>query len=203
MKQRLGHGSVNYHKNREKWQRLSCRWRWALVCRCVRGWGVIQNKTYLMAPPTFFNPSTVYSTPSPILEPAFRTALPMLAAEKVCWSMLMLRPLSSPNFGQPSWLMMLRSNGSTLYEANLLRSWKTQAQVEIRHRWQTTQKRLGESVQRKREATNEAKEVPCNYKALRCWLSLIITERGWKPKTRSVVPAVAVWRLGKSSRWLG
>lgn len=132
MKQRLGHGSVNYHKNREKWQRLSCRWRWALVCWCVRGWGVIQNKTYLMAPPTFFNPSTVYSTPSPILEPAFRTALPMLAAEKVCWSMLMLRPLSSPNFGQPSWLMMLRSNGSTLYEANLLRSWKTQAQVEIR-----------------------------------------------------------------------
>lgn len=70
---------------------------------------------------TFLDASNVHSTPSPIFSPTLRTALPMLDDENVSGSMWMLK-LSSDSFGQPDWLMMLKSNGLTLYVLRLFRN---------------------------------------------------------------------------------
>lgn len=64
----------------------------------------------------------VHSTPSPIFSPAFLNTFATLAAENVSESMWILYP-SLASFGQSVWVIMLRSNGSTLYDANRVLIW--------------------------------------------------------------------------------
>lgn len=71
---------------------------------------------------TFLDASNVHSTPSPIFSPTLRTAFPILDDENVSGSIWMLK-LSSDPFGQPVWLIILKSNGLTLYVLRLFRNW--------------------------------------------------------------------------------